>query len=357
MADLRDSPRQLIKTIAIVAVAVVIVWALYLARHALLLIYISVLLAIGFGPLIRFIERWQMGSRRRHRPPRWLAILLFYIVIVSVLLALALLVVPAIVQQAADFSARLPALVQQGEQWLIAHHLLTRHISLSELVAQAPSATDTVSTVASAVSSVIGGIVGLVTIIILTFYLLVESETLFGSVVRLFPRQDRRRVADASRRISGKVSAWLVGHLILAAVMGGAAAVGLFLMGVPFFYVVAVVAAVGELVPIVGPIVAGVTAVAVAATASLKLALVALVYFLVLHQIESNVLVPKVMERQVGVSPVTVLVALLIGGSLAGIIGAILAIPSAAILGVVMDELIDTDDVAPVGPPHVSGRT
>jgi len=126
---------------------------------------------------------------------------------------------------------------------------------------------------------------------------------------------------------------------LLAAVMGLFAAVGLGALGVPYFYVVALVAALGETIPIVGPVIVGVTAVAVASTVSAKLALGVGAFFLVLHQLEANVLVPKVMEKRVGVSPVAVMVALLIGGALWGIVGAILAIPTAAILSVIVEDL------------------
>jgi predicted PurR-regulated permease PerM len=102
--------------------------------------------------------------------------------------------------------------------------------------------------------------------------------------------------------------------------------------------VIALIAAVGETIPIVGPIVGGVTAVAVAVTASPKLAVSVGIYFLVLHQLEANILVPKIMEKRVGVSPVAVLTALLIGGALWGLVGAILAIPTAAILAVFVEE-------------------
>jgi predicted PurR-regulated permease PerM len=121
--------------------------------------------------------------------------------------------------------------------------------------------------------------------------------------------------------------------------MGTFAAIGLGLMGVPYFYVIALIAAIGETIPIVGPVIGGVTAVAVALTVSPKLALIVGAYFLVLHQLEANVLVPKIMERSVGVSPVAVLVALLIGGSLMGLAGAILAIPTAALLSVIIEEI------------------
>jgi predicted PurR-regulated permease PerM len=114
---------------------------------------------------------------------------------------------------------------------------------------------------------------------------------------------------------------------------------------VPYFYVIALVAAIGETIPIVGPIIGGIAAVGVAITVSLKLALMVGVYFLVLHQLEANVLVPKIMERRVGVSPVVVMVALLIGGSLWGLVGAILAIPTAAIISVIVSEFATGQDV------------
>ncbi len=109
-------------------------------------------------------------------------------------------------------------------------------------------------------------------------------------------------------------------------------------MGEPYFFVVALVAAIGETIPIVGPIVGGLTAVGVALATSPQLAVWVGLYFLVLHQLEANILVPKIMERRVGVSPVTVIIALLVGGELWGLIGAILAVPTAAILSIIVEE-------------------
>src|SRR5206468_11608427 len=95
----------------------------------------------------------------------------------------------------------------------------------------------------------------------------------------------------------------------------------------------------GETIPIVGPIVAGASAVLIALSVSPRLALTVGIFFLLLHQLEANVLVPKIMERRVGVSPVTVLIALLIGGALWGLVGAILAIPTVAILSIIVDQI------------------
>jgi predicted PurR-regulated permease PerM len=157
--------------------------------------------------------------------------------------------------------------------------------------------------------------------------------------VRFVPHGRRGDVATAARAGVSKVSAWLRAQFILAGVMGTFSAIGLWLMGVPYYYVIALVAAIGETIPIVGPVIGGATAVAVAITVSPELALMVGAYFLVLHQLEANVLVPKIMERSVGVSPVAVLVALLIGGALAGLPGAILAIPTAALLSVIVEEI------------------
>jgi predicted PurR-regulated permease PerM len=171
----------------------------------------------------------------------------------------------------------------------------------------------------------------------------VDADRLGANLLQLFPRRRRASAAAASRAISLKVSAWLGGQLLLGGIIGATSAIGLWLLGVPFFYVLALIAGVGELIPVVGPILAAIPAVAVAATVSFNKALIVIVFFVVQQQIENHVLVPKIMERQVGVSAVTVIIALLIGGSLQGILGALLAVPTAAILQVVFMELTRKD--------------
>jgi predicted PurR-regulated permease PerM len=180
-----------------------------------------------------------------------------------------------------------------------------------------------------------GGIMGLFTILILTFYLLVEADSIRGAFMRLFPRGRRTQVAHASAEATLKVSAWLNGQLLLASIIGITAAIGLWLLGVPYFYVLALIAALGEMIPIVGPILAAIPAIAVASSVSGQQALFVAIFFIVQQQIENHILVPKIMERQVGISPVVVIIALLIGGSLMGVMGAILAVPTAAIIQVI----------------------
>ncbi len=336
-------------TIALAAAAIALLWALYLVRETLLVIYVSMLLAIGFGPLVNAIEHRETGtgrvSRVTRRVPRWLAILIVYLVIVGVFTVIGLLVLPPLIEQAQQLWTEIPALLDRGQDLLMRYGLLDRRITLEEAVRRAPASPgDAVGTVAMAAGRVVTTIFAFVTVLILTFYLLVESESLVGAFARLFPRSERPRVELAARKISTKVSAWLNGQLILAGTIGASAAIGLYLLGVPYFYVLALVAAIGEMIPVVGPIFASVPAVLVAFTVSPHTGLFVIIFFFAQQQIENHLLVPKVMERQVGVSAVTVIIALLIGGSLLGIVGAVLAVPTAAIAQVVIQEILDERD-------------
>jgi predicted PurR-regulated permease PerM len=340
MVSDREFTRRMLQTVGTITGVVILLALLWAAREALLLVYVSALIAMGLSPLVRLIERPRRQGAKR-RVPRWLAILSIYAVIVAAVVFLGLLVIPPLVAQGASLWTRMPAEFNRLQTFLVSHKLMVHTVTLEEAVQNAPSGSggNAVGTALVAISSLIGGIFGLITILILTFYLLLEAGSMFEYLVRFVPLGRRGDVATAARQGVAKVSAWLRAQFILAGVMGTFAAIGLGLMGVPYFYVIALIAAVGETIPIVGPVIGGITAVAVAITVSPKLALMVGTYFLVLHQLEANVLVPKIMERSVGVSPVAVMVALLVGGSLMGLAGAILAIPTAALLSVIIEEI------------------
>jgi predicted PurR-regulated permease PerM len=332
--------------IAMTALAVVILWCAYLVREVLLLIYVSGLLAIGFSPIVRLIERQKALPIGTRRFPRWLAILTLYLFILGTLTGIGFMIVPPLVHQSQQLWTALPDMFDRGQEFLIQKGILKEHLTLREAVARAPKTrcSEAVGTVMGAVVGVVGGLFGLLTILILTFYILVEADNLRNTMLRLFPRRNRARVAAASRDITVKVSAWLGGQLVLGAIIGGSSALALWLLGIPFFYVLALISGVGELIPVVGPILAAIPAVIVASTVSLNKAILVILFFIVQQQFENHVLVPKVMERQVGVSAVTVIIALLIGGKLLGIPGAILAVPSAAILQVLFTEFTTQRD-------------
>ena len=322
-----------------------LLWCAFLARHALLLVYVSGLLAVGFSPIVRVIERQTLLPIGSKRFPRWLAILILYLVILGSVFLVGFLVFPPLVRQAQSLWTQLPDMFDRAQQFLIAKGILKEHLTLREAVQRAPgSGGDAVGAVAGAIGNVVGGLFGIVTILILTFYILVEADTLRSLMLRLFPRARRVQVAEASNEATVKVSAWLGGQLLLGTIIGTTSAVGLWALGIPFFYVLALISGIGELIPVVGPVLSAVPALAIAATISLEKVLFVLIFFVVQQQFENHVLVPKVMSRQVGVSAVTVIVALLIGGDLLGILGAILAVPTAAILQVIGERILEENE-------------
>jgi predicted PurR-regulated permease PerM len=340
----RNSHGLIVWTLAMILVTIALAWLLYRARAALLVIYVSVLLSIGFGPIVRAIERHPV-KRGDRALPRWLAILAVYLVIVGALTIAGFLVIPPLIDQAQELWMRLPTFLDRAQIFLIDRGLLNHRITLEEAVRNAPGTPGTaVGTVATAVSGIFGFLVAFVTILILTFYLLIDSDTHYTAFARLFPREARPRVLDASRQITAKVSAWLNGQLILAGTIGSTAAIGLYLLGVPYFYVLAMIAAIGEMVPVIGPILSAAPAILAGLTVSPQTALFVALFWLAQQQLENHLLVPKVMERQVGVSPVIVIVALLVGGAALGIMGALLAVPTAAILQVIVQEILDERD-------------
>ena len=337
-----SNPKPLILwTIWMTALAVIIVWCAFLVRDVLLIIYLSGLFAIGFSPIVRLIERQKVLPIGTRRFPRWLAILILYLVIIGTLTGIGFMIVPPLVDQSQQLWASRAEMFSKAQDFLIQKGILKEHYTLREAVEHAPGTDgrNAAGTVMNALIGVVGGLFGLLTILILTFYILVEADSLRNTMLWLFPSRDRARVAAASRDITLKVSAWLGGQLVLGGIIGATSAIGLWLLGIPFFYVLALISGIGELIPVVGPVLSAIPAVAVAATVSMKKVLLVILFFVIQQQFENHVLVPKVMQRQVGVSPVTVIVALLIGGKLLGIVGAILAVPTAAILQVLFSEL------------------
>lgn len=335
--------RALIRyAIAMAILAGIVLWCAYIVRNVLMIVYVSVVLAIGFSPIVRIIERQRLGFAKRL--PRWLAILILYVAILGSVALVIVLVFPPMVEQARALGEKIPEMFDKAQQFLISKGWLKEHLTMREAVERAPgSGGDAVSQVARTAASLAGGIFGILTILILTFYMLVDSWALRESALRLFPKKHRARADAASRQVMSKVSAWLGGQLLLAAAIGTTSAIGLWALGIPFFYVLALLSALGEMIPIVGPILAAIPAIAVASTVSLQKVVLVVIFFVVQQQLENHILVPKIMSRQVGVSPVTVIVSLLIGGSLLGVVGAILAVPTAAILQVVASELMSEE--------------
>ena len=336
-----SDPRSLIRYACVAAaVTVVLMWTVYLVRGPLLLIYVSALFATGLAPLVQFIERQRIVALSRRRLPRAAAILVIYAAVLGTLGGIAAAVVPPMVRQSQEFWKQLPHYMDMAQQRLASWGLISPDASFKELLQQAPTGSgDAVNVVLATLWGFVGGIFGIITILLLTFYLLVDAQNLFAVFVRLFQRRNRTRVSKISELAAAKISAWLGGQMLLGLIIGTMSAIGFFLMGVPYFFVLAVIAGIGEMIPMVGPLLSAVPAVLVALTVSPSLALGVAGFCWALQLIENNVLVPKVMGETVGLSAVTVIASLIIGSELLGFVGALLAVPTAAIIQVLFEEL------------------
>lgn len=331
----------IVRAIFITAGVVILLWIFYLIRDLLLLFYISGLFAIGLAPLVRAIERPYVLPFLRWHPPRWLTILALYMTVLAFVGLLIFLVVPPITEQASAFSRDLPAYLERVQAWFthIASH---NHIELDlqrlgeEALKRVGELT---APLVSALFGFLGVLFGIFTILVLTFYLLLDYEHISKAVLNFFPREQRRRVREVFDQIGPKISGWLAGQFLVALIIGTTTAIALPIIGIPYFYLFALLAAIGEVIPVLGPIMATIPPAIVALFISPWYMITVIAFFVVQQQLESNLLVPRLMQRKVGIDPVVVIIALLIGAKLLGVLGAILAVPTAGIIQVVLNEL------------------
>lgn len=223
-------------TIASTAGAVLLLWMLYLVRDQLMIVYVSALLATGLAPLVRVIERQKVVAIGGKRLPRAAAILVIYALFLAVVGGVLAAAVPPVVAQAEQLWQDLPTKLDALQGQLVRLGLLPATFTIKEILSQSPSGSaNAVGTVLSAVWSILGGLLGFSSILLLTFYLLVEWHGILNVFIRLFPREHRQRVAEVSSRVAVKISAWLGGQLLLglsAVVVIVALAIGTELLGI-----------------------------------------------------------------------------------------------------------------------------
>ena len=344
-----SDPRSLIRYACVaLAVTAIAMWTLYLVRGPLLVIYVSMLFATGMAPLVQKIEQQRVRAIRLRRVPRGLAILVIYASVIGVLAGIAAAVIPPMIVQVEEFWAQLPSYLTQAQQKLQSWGLIAPDVSFTEILKQAPAGAgsnvlgvggNVVGVVIATLGGFFGAIFAFVSILLLTFYFLIESEDILNLFVRVFPSGRREQVADVISKAAEKISAWLGGQLLLGLIIGTMSAIGFAVMGVPYFFVLAVISGIGEMIPMVGPLLSAIPAVLVALTVSPTLAISVAGFCWALQLIENNVLVPKVMGETVGLSAVTVIISLAIGSELLGFVGALLAVPTVAIVQVLFQEL------------------
>lgn len=335
------SRRLILFAVAALICGTALAWGLYLVRDALQLVYFSFILALGFSPMVRWIEQRKWFGRSL---PRWTAILAFYVVLLSVVAVVLNIIVPAVVAQARDLAQHVPEYNERVQSWLVSKGLLQQQMTMAELATHAPSPNATFTGLLGAVNQVVEVLLTAFTVLLLSFYFLMEGEDLYKGLLRGLQPEARPRWWRIGNDAPSKVGGWLQGQFLLCVMIGGTSAIGFWLIGLPYFYVLALICGVAELIPIIGPIVAAVPAIAVGATVGVNSAVIVAVFLFVQQQIENNVIIPRLMQKQTGISPILVMIAILIGGSLLGVLGALLAVPTAAVIQILVREYFNSQE-------------
>ncbi len=314
----------------LVAVLLLLAWNI---RDVLLLIYISALFAVVIGPAIGFVQRFHLG---RWRPSRGLSVL---IILITGLLALSgffLFVLPPIFGDLQGFAHDLPGKVQRLYEHVQDVPVL-RNINPSELQQHLVNAVGGALGVAKGIA---GGVLGFFTWLIITAYFVLDGERAWRWFLSLFPASHRNKLQETAARADRRISKWLLGQALLMLILGTLSITVFGLMHVKYFVALGVFCGLANIVPIVGPVVSVGLAALVAAFDSWTKALGVIAFYLVYQQIENAYLTPRIMKSTVDLPALAVIIALSIGGSLAGVLGALVAVPTAALIAVIVDEYV-----------------
>jgi predicted PurR-regulated permease PerM len=305
----------------------------YHLRSALMLIYVSLVFAVVLKPAVDWVQTLRLG---RWSPGRGSAILL---IIIAVLLALGLffsLALPPIISDFQELTQQLPELVRKANSSVqklpfapsLNLQMIERHLG------------SLVGGITGLLSNAVNLVVGLVTAMVLTAYFILDSDRVFAWAIALFPLSQRPHLEYALRRAGDRMRRWIVGQAILMVIIGTSSLIVFGLLGVRYFFVLAVLAGVSNIIPMLGPVVSAIIAGLIAAIDSLGKVIGVLIFFLAYQQVENAYLTPRIMESQVKISSTAVLVALIVGGQLAGILGALVAVPTAVLVSVLISEYV-----------------
>lgn len=318
----------------------VLFWVLTQTGLVLVLGLMALLLGTVLeGPVARLETR---------RFPRAAAIATVYAGLIGSVVLLVLLIVPVVRDQAGDFRNEIPGQLRELEvSWEDSSNPLLhgpgRDFLRSgiEFVEQPTANEDTAQRAIPIVTSVGGGIVYTLTVLVITFYYLLEKKLIRRVIIGQLTEKYQPRVDRLWTEVESKVGGWMRGQFVLCLIIGGAATIAYGLIGLSFWPLLGLWAGVTEIIPIVGPWIGVIPAIIVALTQGWQTALITGIFFAGLQAAENWFLVPRVMRGAVGLTPLTVFLAILAGTQLMGVAGAVLAIPIAATIQVILTDWLD----------------
>jgi predicted PurR-regulated permease PerM len=332
----------------ILGIALYVAW---LVHDVLLIVYVSALFAVVLMPVVNFIRRLRI---RGWRPSRVVAILLLFLVVFSLVGLFLGIAVPPVASDLNQFARELPT---RGPELLArAQKLpLVNHLDLSSLSAKLQDiASSSATYLLLSIRNGAGKLVDVLTGVILTVYFMLEGESAYAWFLSFFPSDRRERLDRVLSRAELRMGKWLLGQGSLMLILGLVSTIAFLALKVRYAYALGVLMGVFNLIPIVGALISVSIALIVAAIDSWGRALGVLIVYLVYAQVENSVLTPRIMKSSVGLSGLSVLIALLLGASLAGVVGALVSVPTAVLVGELLDEYLVKAKVVASDPAEVA---
>lgn len=317
-----------------VAVVIALVHMVTVAAGVLVLIGVALFVALGLEPAVSWLAR--RGLRRGFAVT---LVCVGFVVIVGGFVALA---VPPMIEQAAGFLGQTPRYLQLLQDRSSTIGQLDARFGLQQHLQQvlAGNSSTLINGVLGAGLAVLGWLGDTVVVVVLTVYFLATLPGMRRAAYRLAPASRRPRAVLIGDAICVRFGGYVLGNVVISVVAGGATFVWLLILGVPYALSLAVLVALLDLIPVVGPVMGGVLTTLVVLTVSWPLALATAGFFVVYQLVEDYLLTPKIMGRTVDVPAVLTVIAVLVGGALLGVIGALVAIPVAAAVLLVIREIV-----------------
>lgn len=313
------SPKTMLWALLIGVTAVL----LYLVRDIIGVLIFAIIIASALEPLLVYGETKKI--------PRLLSLIVIYAAFFVLFAAFLYILLPLLLDQFRDFSQNYPAYFGKLEEATGPIDFLPGlsfniHDLLSQLTERIPSFTSLISYA----SSIFGSFMSFLVVMVVSFYLSLSRGALDDFLASVMPPRFEAYVHNLWVRAQRKMGRWLQAQILLSVIMAFVVGVGLWLLGVKYYFLAAIITGVFEIVPFVGPIVAGAVSTLLALSQQSILGLWTLIFFILAQQVENHLLVPLLMKKLVGLNPVAVIAAILVGAKLGGVLGVLLAVPIAA---------------------------
>ena len=329
-------PRTVLQVVGVLLGVAVALWIVWVSMRVITWVLVALFLALALEPGVRFLQ--DRGMKRRGA-----AAAVIYLLAIGFVALLAALLVPPLVDEVDGLADAAPGYVEDITAGRGPLGFLQTDYQIVDRVREATdsgggSLLGGAGTVVDIGRGVITGVVGFITIVFLTLFMILEGPTWVERGLGLIAPASRPRWRNVGHRIAATVSGYVTGNLLLSAIAGVSSTIAALVMGVPFALALGLVVAILDLIPLAGATLAGLLLTTVGFLTSVTAGIVLLVFFVLYQQIENHILQPLVYGRTVQLSPLVVLIAILVGTEVAGVLGALGAIPVAGTLQIVLQD-------------------